>query len=254
MCDAPPPAAAQPAPLAIDPNADFCRLKVKHTEYLDNYKGPCSMYAPRCDTAAELAVPARPAGKRRADDPADVDPAALCATDWCRCKLLSTEHRDNYKIRCPLKSRRIGAGDDDGTAGRVDARYDWCHCVPVHTEHRDNFRAPPPPRAQASNSRHYHMDRFLRTALTRECVERMLGAELRAQNERRRTSEYAEHFTRPTVDRSDADASLQRSYPLYGTSAITFWSPLVARDSQFNLGRSGCTLKPISECYDQQFQ
>lgn len=252
MCDSAPPAADRPAQLAIDPNADFCHLKVKHTEYLDNFKGPCSMYEERCDTAGELRVPTRPAAKFR-PDPNVYDPEAPCATDWCRSKLLSTEHRDNYKIRCPLKSRKLGADDDGTTGGGVDPRYDWCHCLPVRTENLDNYRAPAPPRWQAANSLRYHMDRFLWTALTRECVERMLTKELAEQNERRKQSEYTEHYTQRAADRTEADAALQRSYPLYGTAAITFWNPVVSRDSPFKLGQGGCLLKPC-ECYDQQFQ
>lgn len=127
---------------------------------------------------------------------------------------------------------------------------DTCRWKVRRTEHVDNYR--PPNVRGPKQTREHHMNRYLWTSITKAFVERQLAEEARVQNAMSTLTEYTAVYHKVPLDHSKADEALQKSYPLYGTAAVTVWCPKVMNKSPFKMGN--CLTKPNAECYDQQFR
>lgn len=130
--------------------------------------------------------------------------------------------------------------------GLVDPN-DTCHMKCLHTDYTDNFR--PPIRRSGMRTRSQHMDSFLWATLTKAYIERQLAKNKKDQSSITVSSEYTEQFHKIPLDHQLSDETLQKSYPLYGTAAVTLWCPEVCNQSPFKM--VNCLTKPNSECYEQ---
>lgn len=100
--------------------------------------------------------------------------------------------------------------------------------------------------------RQQHMDRYLWATIAEAYIERMAKQrEAANDDEHRWKSEYSNSFHTEPLDHSAPDDALTRTYPLYGTAAVSFWCPTPVNKAPF--GRGSCLTKPNSECYDKQF-
>lgn len=100
--------------------------------------------------------------------------------------------------------------------------------------------------------RQQHMDRYLWATFAQAYAERMTRQSEAANHDANRwKSEYSNNFYKEAVDHSAPDDALIRTYPLYGTAAVSYWCPTPANKAPF--GRGSCLTKPNTECYDQQF-
>lgn len=107
-------------------------------------------------------------------------------------------------------------------------------------------------RPRATLSRQQHMDRYLWATIGKAYLDRLAERNSVANNEDSRwTSEYAKSFYKEPHDHSAPDDALARTYPLYGTAAVSYWCPTPMNRAPF--GRGSCITKPNVENYDQQF-
>lgn len=128
--------------------------------------------------------------------------------------------------------------------------FDTCQFKSRRTEYLEKFQPQQKRRNIEENLRRTHMDRFLYAEMTRAYMERKQKEE--AADNGSTETEYTKEFHKPPLDHSIEDAAVVQAYPLYGTEAISHWSPEVRIKSPFK--QSHHMTKPNAECFDEQFR
>lgn len=140
---------------------------------------------------------------------------------------------------------------DDGPAIKPPTTNpnETCKWKTHNTEYLEKY--PQPRKRNDPISRDALMSKFLWTELSKAYIERERKRDA-AANELATATEYNERYNTEPLDHSKEDEAGQKTYPLYGTEAISYWCPSVRNKTPFK--QCHCLTKVNEECYDDQFR
>lgn len=124
-----------------------------------------------------------------------------------------------------------------------------CQWKLAETEYLENY--PKPIRRESKISRKSNMNAFLWHEISMAYIKSQRQTNI-IENNQIHSSEYVYEFHKIPLDHSKADDAVQKSYPLYGTQAISYWCPIIRTKSPFKQTHS--MTKINDECYDAQYR